>query len=58
MSSQQVVLDQGPKVQNKKHNLEPHLAGDKGSAAPQRRKRVLPLSDNDHVDTHREENKP
>lgn len=29
MSSQQVVLDQGPKVQNKKHNLEPHLAGDK-----------------------------
>lgn len=34
-SSQQVVLDQGPKVQNKEHKLEPHLAGDKGSAATQ-----------------------
>lgn len=34
-SSQQVVLDQGPKVQNKELKLECHLAGDKGPAATQ-----------------------
>lgn len=34
-SSQQVVLDQGPKVWNKEYKLEPHLAGDKASASTQ-----------------------